>query len=114
MFYRDWTNGNGFSYISSGLGLYKTVSLSNIPLSASCESANNRYQSAAHCNSYYGFTECPKGWGNAREYLAFRPGCYQGSYYPNATPASNTNIFTGSCSDNYHPTMMDRSARRYY
>ena len=39
---------------------------------------------------------CPKGWGNQRDYNTFLPGCFEDSYYPHPTPASATDIYTGS------------------
>lgn len=50
----------------------------------------------AHCCYGGNVGQCPRGWGNYASYLNFEPGCYYGTYYPNPTPASNTNTFTGS------------------
>ena len=57
----------------------------------------------AHCANGYNNGQCPRGWGNRASYINYQPGCREGTYYPNPTPASLTNVFTGSCNDNHIP-----------
>lgn len=44
----------------------------------------------------YGGEVCPLGWGNYDMFYSYQPGCNRGTYYSNPTPASNTDIYTGS------------------
>lgn len=62
-----------------------------------CLAYRTDFSEAAYCDNsaYYG--ECPLGWGSGYSLSNFEPGCVNGTYYPNPTPASNTNPFTGSC-----------------
>ena len=95
-FYFDDRGSTTLAMVSTGLGTYEYRYNQYYFVPGSCSNHTGTHDVKAHCYYSPGTSTCPKGWGNATDYNAHRPGCYAGSYYPNATPASNTNIYTGS------------------
>ena len=93
VFYRN--NAQGISYISTGIGSYKSQT-GTARVSPACVSSDGPYYVYAYCDDTNSTGSCPKGWGNAQTYIAYQPGCSNDTYYPNPTPASNTNVYTGS------------------
>lgn len=83
------------SYISIGLGKHKRVDYV-VNVDPSCAAFAPEPITYAHCLYPERQGCCPLGWGTATDYENYRAGCYEGSYYPNPTPASNTDIHTGS------------------
>ena len=61
-----------------------------------CISQTDTNREYAHCYVSRSSGQCPNGWGSYYTFLKYRPGCCNGTYYPNPTPASNTDIYTGS------------------
>lgn len=86
----------GYSLISSGIG--RTDEIHGIRrVSSDCVNLDNSTHEGAHCNYTDAvYRTCPKGWGSAHTYNSYQPGCRDGTYYPNPTPASTTDIHTGS------------------
>ena len=81
--------------ISTGIGRYSTIYESgHVP--SDCVAASHGRYIEGYCD--YEATDdcCPLGWGNRKRYFNFEPGCNAGTYYPNPTPASPTNVYTGS------------------
>lgn len=90
-----------YSQISSGIGTYITISSrSNVP--SNCRAGSDSSSEWAHCYSPTARSLCPKGWGNRYNYFNYLPGCNFGTYYPNPTPASDTNAYTGSQTTGCH------------
>ena len=65
-------------------------------VSSDCFAYKGAYSEHARCDTPYICDHCPLDWGNIHTFRAYQPGCYKGSYYPNPTPASNVDLFTGS------------------
>lgn len=81
--------------ISTGIGTYSRINAFG-EVQPDCLAATVDVHDEAHCDYSLSTNSCPLGWGNRRSYLNFKPGCFAGTYYPNPTPASNTDISTGS------------------
>ena len=95
VFYCEHHGSETYYYISTGIGQYGYVNgPKHVESDCLSVSGNNYFQ--AHCNANNSRGSCPLGWGNCTSYQNFQTGCYKGTYYPNPTPASNTNIYTGS------------------
>ena len=88
------TTGAGYE-ISTGIGQSDSVQ-SFKHVQSSCVGYSTNTSDWAHCRTGYSTDQCPHGWGNFVSYRDFAPGCYNGTYYPNPTPASQTDTFTGS------------------
>lgn len=86
--------------ISTGLGTH-TERPTTTPVASDCQSHGGLTYSYAACY-WMGDKQCPRGWKSYTEYYTFLPGCYAGSYYPNATPTSKTDIITGSQAHECH------------
>ena len=96
VFYCLWNGSHGgYHYISTGIGEYAFVE-SYSSVESECRAYKQGIDDCAYCFYERTSEQCPLGWGNQPDYAAFKPGCYYGTYYPNPTPALNTDIFTGS------------------
>ena len=82
-------------FVSTGIGTWASPS-GTARISPDCLSYEVSWNSSAHCDDRNATGSCPHGWGSLRTLMSFTPGCEAGTYYPNPTPASNTNIYTGS------------------
>ena len=89
-------SGPGGYYISTGLGKSE-FRYGNYVVNDECfaDTANSGWE-YARCAHATTSKICPKGWGNQHDYNTLLPGCFEGSYYPHPTPASATDIYTGS------------------
>ena len=87
--------GTDYYLLSTGIGQYETVRGRDTPDPECKANYSTDVQYACCTMDDYGRL-CPRGWGNFGTYENYEPGCYYGTYYPNPTPASNTNAYTGS------------------
>ena len=95
VFYQVVSGGPiGYRY-STGLGTSE-FELGTKHVGSDCLAYKNAVSERARCYTPYISDRCPLGWGNSQTLRDSQPGCSQGSYYLNPTPASNVDLFTGS------------------
>ena len=80
---------------STGIGTY-TGSYGHGYLTSGCLSRTSSTEEYAYCFFDVELGQCPNGWGNYHSYQNYQPGCYRGTYYPNATQAGFFSLNTGS------------------
>ena len=106
-FYEKFHGMGKGTLLSTGIGQYERGLNTHNVESACTAFASDDYR-YAHCYDTLRGSSCPKGWKGAESYNNYEPGCYCGTYYPNPTPASNTNIYTGSLQINCARTRSDK------
>lgn len=94
VFYQSLEKPGQFK-VSTGIGTFRTVS-GRSGVDRACKAGSSNIAELAHCSISQTGGSCPYGWGNYPSYSQYLPGCCDGTYYPNPTPASNTDINTGS------------------
>lgn len=106
--------GEGYYYISTGLGTSDIIwGAATVP--AACISAKYDTFTTSYCYDGDCPGHCPQGWGSLAELIANKPGCWSGSYYPNPTPTSNTDLHTGSLYGDkcIEPALIDENPCRH-
>lgn len=82
--------------ISTGLGESDNVYDRTATVPSACIAWSRDGRDVGYCYSDGNEGVCPKNWGNNYNYNNYTPGCNEGSYYPNPTPAATANEYTGS------------------
>ena len=94
VYYCDYA-GDDYYRISTGIGTYETV-YGHSGIHSACLATSDMNRESAHCSASRSSRSCPYNWGTYFSYSQYLPGCCAGTYYPNPTPASDTDVNTGS------------------
>ena len=81
--------------ISTGIGDWEEFDGTKY-VALECRTKNISYHQESYCTLSDTSTGCPLEWGSIVSYNSYLPGCLNGTFYPNPTPASNTDLYTGS------------------
>ena len=100
VFYSNYESGSKYYFVSSGIGTFSSIEGIN-HVNTACRVYLTPTTEAAKCNYNGDNGQCPKGWGNYTSYSKYKPGCWNGTYYPNPTQAGTFISNTGSLA-HYH------------